>query len=275
MNETHEANRAHWNHLANWWGRKRDEKGVCNRCHRDPTLVLSPGEIQFLRNVRGKSVCVLASGDNEVVFALAGMGAKVTSVDISEGQLRVAEQRARILGLEIYFLRADVTELEQIGDGEFDFVHSGGGVWIWISDIRKYYAEAVRILKPGGLLIVNDAHPFSFLFCGAIESDSYYNRGAFPYTTDEGRPACEHFWTVSDQIQAALDAGCDLLKVQEHEGTQGDRIQEELNRKEEELNRHDAKEGGRREAHLPKLPKWLLVVGRKRSSNKSMNHDKQ
>jgi len=274
MNETHESNRAVWNHWSNWWGRRRDEEGVWNRCHRDPTLVLSPGEMQFLGNVRGKSVCVLASGDNEVVFALAGMGAKLTSVDISEGQLKVAQQRARTLDLDISFLRADVTELEQIEDDGFDFVHSGGGVWIWISDIRKYYEEAVRILKPGGLLIVNDAHPFSFLVSGAIPSTDYYSTGAFPYKTDEGMPACEHLWKVSDQIQAALDAGCELLKIEEHDGTVGDRIQDELNRKEEESKRNGTKEEGTAEAHLPKLPELLLIVGRKRSSNKSMNHDK-
>lgn len=264
MNETHESNRAVWNSWSNWWGRRRDEKGVWNRCHRDPTLVLSPGEMEFLGNVRGKRVCVLASGDNEVAFALAGMGAQVTSVDISEGQLGIAEARARSLGLEISFLRADVTELEQIEDGGFDFVHSGGGVWIWMSDIRKYYAEAVRILKPGGLLIVSDAHPFVLLLSGGVPwaaLNSYYDRGPLPYTTDEGLPACEHFWTVSDQIQAALDAGCDLLKVQEHEGTVGDRIQEELDRKED-------KEEDAAEPQHPKLPDWLLIVARKRSAER-------
>ena len=261
MNKTHEDNRAVWNHWANWWGRRRDEKGIWNRCHRDPSLVLLPTELNFLKNVRGKSVCVLASGDNEVVFALAGMGARVTSVDISEGQLKIAERRARSLGLEVSFLRSDVTELKDIEDDQFDLVHSGGGVWIWVADIRKYYAEAVRILKPGGLLIINDAHPVGFLFSGAIKSDSYYKRGAFPYTTDEGMPACEHFWTVSDMIQAAVDAGCDLLKVEEpEEKTEADRIQAELDRKE-----HG--EDPEKSQH-PILPDSLLIVGRKRSSNR-------
>jgi ubiquinone/menaquinone biosynthesis C-methylase UbiE len=216
--------------------------------------------MEFLGGVRGKSVCVLASGDNEVAFALAGMGAKVTSVDISEGQLKIAEKRAGILGLVISFLRGDVTDLREIEDQTFDLVHSGGGVWIWISDIRQYCAEAVRILRRRGLLVVNDAHPFSLLMSDGIpwaDLHSYYDRGPLPYETTEGMPACEHFWTVSDQIQAALDAGCDLLKVAEHDGTAGDRIQQELDRKEED-------DEGVKDTQFPKLPRQLLIVGRKR-----------
>ena len=84
MNELHEATRAMWNAQAEAWREKADERGVWQRCHRDATLALSPAELVFLSNVEGKDVCVLGSGDNEVVFALAGLGAKVTSVDISE-----------------------------------------------------------------------------------------------------------------------------------------------------------------------------------------------
>jgi cation diffusion facilitator CzcD-associated flavoprotein CzcO len=47
-------------------------------------------ELKWLADVAGKSVAVLGSGDNQVVFALAGMGAKVTSIDISKQQLDVA-----------------------------------------------------------------------------------------------------------------------------------------------------------------------------------------
>ncbi len=261
MNEVHESNRACWNGWAKWWGRRRDEKGVWNRCHRDPTLVLSPGEMEFLADVRGKSVCVLASGDNEVVFALAGMGAKVTSVDICEGQLEIAEERARTLGLDIAFLRSDVTNLAALADDTFDAVHTGGGAAVWISDLRKYYAEAVRILKPGGVLVVNEFHPFAPVLSDETpwnELNDYANRGPFTYTTNEGFKGYEHHWTVADHIQAALDAGCGLVKVEEHDGTTADQIQDELDAREE-------KEGRRSEADLPKLPRYLLIVGRKPS----------
>jgi 2-polyprenyl-3-methyl-5-hydroxy-6-metoxy-1,4-benzoquinol methylase len=63
------------------------------------------------RDAAGKSVAVLGSGDNQVVFPLAGLGAKVTSVDISEQKIEVARRRADALGLQVDFLRADVVDL--------------------------------------------------------------------------------------------------------------------------------------------------------------------
>ena len=258
MNEIHESNRACWNGWAEWWGRRGDEKGVWRKCHRDPTLVLSPAEMRFLGDVRDKDVCVLASGDNEVVFALAGMGARVTSVDMSEGQLEVARERARVIGLEVTFLRSDVTELAAIEDNAFDAVHTGGGVAVWISDLRKYHAEAVRILKPGGVLVVNEFHPIRVLFSDETpwnELDDYSNRGPFTYITKEGFKGREHHWTVADHIQAALATGCELVTVEEHDGTPADRIQDEMDEREGNVSG---------ESSSPRVPKHLLIVGRKR-----------
>ena len=70
-------------------------------------------------NISGKDVCVIGSGDNYAAFALAGMGANVTSIDISEQQLEVAARRAEQLGLYIAFVQADAADLKSIGDEGF------------------------------------------------------------------------------------------------------------------------------------------------------------
>jgi SAM-dependent methyltransferase len=216
--------------------------------------------MQFLGNIPGKNACVLASGDNEVVFALAGMGAKVTSVDISEGQIATAKERADTLGLDISFLRADITNLAGIlEDNTFDIVHTGGGVACWISDLRKYYAEGVRILKPGGFLIINEFHPFKVLLINEEPMDrlhDYFDRGPFTYTSNEGFPGTEHHWPVSDRIHAVLDTGCDLLKVDEHDGTESDCLWDKLDEKK--------KKNIPKKVDGIKVPRYLLIVGRKR-----------
>ena len=208
MNTQHEQNRAAWNSWADWWREKADKRGIWRKAHLDPQLVLSPGEMRFLGYVKGKDVRVLGSGDNEVVFALAGMGAAVTSVDISEKQLEIASERADVLGLDINFLRADVVDLSSIPDDEFDYVYTGGHISIWISDITRYYAEAARVLRPGALFIVNDYHPVRRMWHesdGPAPRHRYFNRGPYEAPASEGSAKVEFHWTTADHIQAVID----------------------------------------------------------------------
>src|SRR5215510_8680963 len=137
-------------------------------------------EMPFLKDIDGQDVCVLGSGDNEVAFALAGLGGHVTSVDISERRLAVAAERARTLGLQLAFLQADVTDLSALEDNSFDLVYTGGHMSVWISDIQKYYAEGVRILKPDRLFVVNEYHPLRRMWLdagGPEPHHRYFDRG--------------------------------------------------------------------------------------------------
>ena len=124
---------------------------------------------------------MLGSGDNQVVFALAGLGAKVTSIDISERQIKVARTRAAALGLQVEFRRTDVVDLRGFDDASFDLVYTGGHVAVWVSDLKRYYAEAARILKPERLLVVSEYHPFRRVWSKATTrldvGFGYFDRG--------------------------------------------------------------------------------------------------
>jgi SAM-dependent methyltransferase len=226
-NWLHEQNRKRWDAGSDQWARGADSRGLWRRCPSEPELVLSPKELAYLADIRGKRVAVLGSGDNQVVFALAGLGAAVTSVDISRNQLDVAERRARELGLSVSFVRADVTDLAGIDGNTFDVVYTGGHVAVWVSDINAYYAEAARILRPDGLFVVAEYHPFRRIWKesrdGLAVESSYFERGPFEYDTTEEilRPkpgsmkSYEFHWTISDYINAVLESGCRLLDTDE------------------------------------------------------------
>jgi len=93
-NRFHEANRHRWDAGSASWADHADTRGIWRKAHRDPSLALHAAELAWLRDIAGKKLAVLGSGDNQVVFALAGMGAVVTSVDISEQQIEIARSRA-------------------------------------------------------------------------------------------------------------------------------------------------------------------------------------
>lgn len=230
----HAANKTRWEAAAARWARGADSRGLWRRCPKEPHLVLCPKEMEYLAGIAGKRVCVLGSGDNQVVFALAGLGAVVTSVDISRNQLDIAEQRSRELGLSITFAQADVTDLGILGDSSFDVVYTGGHVAVWVADLQTYYAEAVRILQPGGLFIVNEYHPFRRIWRDAKESlvveAQYLDRGPFEYDLSDDvlspepgtLKSYEFHWTMTDYINAVLKTGCSLLSVDEYGDYVGD-----------------------------------------------------
>ncbi|HYF49798.1 MAG TPA: class I SAM-dependent methyltransferase [Planctomycetota bacterium] len=224
MNAYHEANRVRWQACAATWARKHGE--YWKRAYSDPSLVLLPEELELLGDVRGKNICVLGSGDNNVVFAFAGMGANATSVDISSNQLDTAKQRAELLGAKVRFVCNDVTELKDLAGNSFDIVYTGGHVAVWVSNLFKYYAEATRILKPSGLFLVDEYHPFRRLWKEAEKLEmhvGYFERGPHEYDAVENvldrTPGSlkqyEFHWTVSEFIRAVMENGNELLTVLE------------------------------------------------------------
>jgi len=227
INRIHEVNRKRWDVGSERWAKRADFRGFWRRCPSEPELVLSEKELEYLADVRGKHVAVLGSGDNQVAFALAGLGGIVTSIDISQNQLDVAECRAQELGLAISFLRADVTELVSLDSSTFDIVYTGGHVAVWVSNIDDYYAEASRILRPDGLLIIAEYHPFRRIWKDSpaqlVLECSYFERGPFEYDVSEdilqAQPGTlksyEFHWTISDYLNAVLKAGFRVVETDE------------------------------------------------------------
>src|SRR5262249_3453370 len=141
-------------------------------CASEPELAFEGEALQQIRrfysDLSGRQVCVIGSGDNYAAFALAGLGAQVTSVDISERQLEVAEGRARTLGLAIHFVRADASGLAACRQGRFDIVVSTNGFFVWVSDPGAVFRAVRTMLKPGGVYVFYDVHPFQRPWADAV-----------------------------------------------------------------------------------------------------------
>ena len=218
--EMHEANRRSWNNIAGWWAEMRERDGLWRRCPLEPDLGFAGGAFEligsFAGDVEGKKVAVVGSGDNYAAFALAGMKAQVTSIDISERQLETASARANQLGLKIDFVQADATDLEPLAGRTFDLVCSTNGFFVWIADLLGVYREIFRILRPGGYYVFYDVHPFQRPWKDGkrvVEvGKSYWQTG--PYR-DKKDGTFEFNWTLGDILNPASDAGLVLRRILE------------------------------------------------------------
>ncbi len=161
-------------------------------------------------------MCIIGSGDNLAAYAFAGLGAEVTSTDISEERLKLSARRAEKLGLSIDFVRADAASLEFAGDSTFDLVCSTNGFFVWIADVAGVFREVSRILKPGGSYVFYDIHPFMRPWkdqVSPIEMEkSYWETGPFRVSEEE---SYEFHWTLSDLLNPLWEAGLTITRIVE------------------------------------------------------------
>jgi len=223
MNEMHEANRTYWDALAGDWQQLREEDGRWRRCHQEPALAFDGRALEmiheFAGDLSGRHACVIGSGDNLASFALAGMGAGVTSTDISEQQLSIAEGRAIELSLEIRFVRCDAADLAPLADTAFDLVVSSNGFFVWIAEPDRVFAAVARVLKPGGHYIFYDVHPFLRPWkdqSSPIEMEKPYFETGPLVDVDSGGPVYEFNWTLGGLLNPMLEAGLVLRRLSEN-----------------------------------------------------------
>jgi len=215
----HETNRRYWDANASTWKALRERDGNWRRCPNEPELGFAGGALRLIRitcgDLTGKSACVIASGDNYAAFALAGLGAHVTSTDISQRQLDVARERAAELELDIQFVRTDAADLSPLKPESFDMVCSTNGLFVWIASPAAVMSAVHRVLKPGGFYIFYDIHPFQRPWKDQripIEMEKpYWDVGPFAYED----PSFEFHWTMADFLNGAADAGPVLHKMLE------------------------------------------------------------
>ncbi|MEQ8263728.1 class I SAM-dependent methyltransferase [Pseudohaliea sp.] len=126
--------------------------------------------------------CGCTIGHNTLPWAQAFPDAEVTGIDVAPGILRYAHARARSLGVPVHFRQMDATAMD-FEDESFDVVFSSMFLHeLPLKDIRAYFREAYRVLKPGGLLWTMELPPNARM--GSWESfyldwDSFYNNEPF------------------------------------------------------------------------------------------------
>lgn len=154
---------------------------------------------------RGLTVLDLGCGTGRHTAWLVSAGASVTAVDFSPTML--GEARRKMEGADVRFLVHDLHEPLPLPSGLFDLVVCGL-VLEHLRDLPMFFAEARRVLGPGGRAVVSAMHPAMFLRGSQARftdpaSGEVVQPGSLPHQ-------------VEDFVVAAASAGFVLEDIGEH-----------------------------------------------------------
>jgi SAM-dependent methyltransferase len=189
--------------------------------------VLTPIELAELGDVNGKTMLHLQCHFGMDSLDWARRGAKVTGVDLSDEAIKEAIALNNEMGLNASFICANVYDLPQHLDGQFDIVFTSYGVVGWLPDLDKWAGLIARYLKPGGIFYMAEFHPVVWMFDEEFTHIKYYyNNRELIITENEGTytdreadiKGKEYSWnhSISEVLNALIKAGLRLEFFNEH-----------------------------------------------------------
>lgn len=245
--DAHEANRRSWNAVTPaHQSHKRDQAAWL----RGGGSTLWQEEIELLGDLRGQRLVHLQCNCGQDTLSLAGLGADVVGVDISDAAVAEATALAEGSGIPGRFERADLFdwfEAARAAGRRFDVAYSSYGFIGWISDLGVWARGVADVLEPGGRFVGLEFHPFMFTFGMGWQREYPYSTGGAaliePGVNDyvgrsgpalapsgwaEGvqgfvnpHPTHEFAWGVGEILTALAQAGLRLEVVREYDYATG------------------------------------------------------
>lgn len=115
----------------------------------------------YFREILGESPLeILDDGMGAGFFTilLAQLGHRVTGIDYSDGMVEKTRENLSARGLSADVLQMDAQEL-RFADASFDAVVQRNVMWN-LDDPAKAYREIARVLKPGGIFVIDDGNHY-------------------------------------------------------------------------------------------------------------------
>ncbi len=174
----------------------------------DPLDWMAPWNI--LTDVKGKDVLCLASGGGQQSAVFGLLGARVTVVDLAQGQLEGDRKAAAHYGYQITTIHADMRDLSCLDGESFDMVY--GTAICYVPNTRQVYSEVARVLRQDGVFRVDFRQPAVHFV--AWDGDGY--RVSKPYfervhRREDGAIEFRHY--MDDIFNGLVDVGLSIRQV--------------------------------------------------------------
>jgi len=116
-----------------------------------------PGNM--LAGVHDKDVLCLGAGGGQQSAVFSLLGARVSVLDICEGQLEGDRRAAAHYGYDVTTIQGDMRDLSDLADESFDLVYGTGTCYI--PDVHEVFVGVARVLRTEGIYRAGDFNPYT------------------------------------------------------------------------------------------------------------------
>ena len=111
--------------------------------------------------LKNKAIAQFCCNNGRELLSAMQLGAKAGyGFDIAENMIAQANEVAKQAKLNCTFTARNILEIGDEYNETFDLVLFTIGAITWFEDLEALFSAAARCLKPGGVLLLNDFHPF-------------------------------------------------------------------------------------------------------------------
>jgi SAM-dependent methyltransferase len=178
-------------------------------------------ELQLIGPVAGKRVLEIGCGGAQASVAFAKMGATVIGVDVAASEIAFAQELAKQNGVTIELFQRDMADLSPIATASQDIVFSSSA-FQYVDELAACFLEVYRVLKPNGLFVWGQGHPFiGIIDTATLTIDrSYFDTGVHIEGAETDCPFASLQRTVSDYFNLLVDAGFVVERMVEPDSRQ-------------------------------------------------------
>lgn len=236
MSDFYKQNQKHWDEKARIHATQSSNTYNIEEFLKGKSSLL-PVEQNLFKNVKGKKVLHVMCHIGFDSISIASLGADVTAVDFSHEAISQARKFSDHLQVNVNWVQSNIFDLPntKIEQGSFDFVYASYGVICWIDNFEKWVKIISSYLKPGGMFILIDDHPYistmetdreNKLF---IKYNYFKNNQPFEFINEysytgkefplEEKKAYEWNHSIDEMISSCLKAQLTLTSFYEYDFT--------------------------------------------------------